>query len=111
MDHNETQESATAFHMTGRLLHVDSVILYCDSEFRTPREDALLTLDRDGELRLEVREVRGGDGIPMDEWQGRTMTWTVLERPAEVDIARLRAALNDGGALHDLMSCTSQGLI
>lgn len=109
MEMRDEQDSALPFRMRGWLRKAGTVVLDCDSEFRVPRDDALLLLDCDGELRLEVRRRFGGDGVPLEEWHGSTLSWTVLEGPAQLDITSLRAALTEGGELFDLMSRVAEG--
>jgi len=109
MEMRDTQDSTVPFRMRGWLRTADTVVLDCDAEFRVPRDDALLLLDCDGDLRLEIRRRFGGDGVPLEEWHGSTQSWTVLEGAAQLDITRLRTALTAGGALFDLMSRVAEG--
>ena len=109
MEMRDEQSATLPFRMCGWLRNADTVVLDCDSESRLPREDALLLLDCDGELRLQVRRLFGGDGVPLEEWNGSTLSWTVLEGPAQLDITSLRAALTEGGELFELMSRVAEG--
>lgn len=107
---NDTQpETATAFRITGSLLQTNATLLTNNTRSSARGEVALLTLDGEGLVRLEVRTRFGGDATPMEEYHRRLLTWTVLESPAQLDVARLRAALTVGGALHELMHRVAEG--
>lgn len=107
---NDTQpETATAFRITGSLLRANATLLASHSGSSARGEVALLTLDSERLLRLVVRTRFGGDATPTEEYHRRLLTWTVLESPAQLDVARLRAALTVGGALYELMRRVAEG--
>jgi hypothetical protein len=107
---NETQpETATAFRITGTLLGAKSTLLASHAGSSARGEVALLTLDGEGLLRLEVRTRFDGDATPIEEYHRRLLTWSVLKSPAQLDVARLRAALTAGGALYELMRRVAEG--
>jgi len=75
-------------------------------------EVALLVLDEDGDVHLRKRTSHGADGVPMDEWKGRTMTWQLASSKfgaCVLDIDRLRRELADGGYLSFLLDRVRAG--
>jgi hypothetical protein len=75
----------------------------------TPYEEAVLKLTHGGKLYLDAECRVGGDWKTAEEWYGLTLTWSVMSGPGELDVAALRAELEPGGELHDLMAVLATG--
>lgn len=76
---------------------------------------AVLVLDQHGEARIEVREFVPPVGVPQDERDERTLTWTIAQvdahaTPLMVDVAALKRNLADGGALALLLDRVVGGM-
>jgi|GEM_PF-3519775 len=97
------------YRMIGDLVSGLTWVLTKDLEFPTPVEVALLTLDGDRDVQLDVRTRNYGGGRPEEEYNRRTLTWTVLEGFAQLDVKRLYNDLREGGALCELMSRVVRG--
>jgi len=109
MQSDAQKEEFTAFRISGTLGRTSTAFLSGRSGTSVRCEVALLTLDGEGILQLEVRTKFGGDAIPIEEHLNRTLTWSVLEGPKELDVARLRVALTAGGELFELMRRVAEG--
>lgn len=83
----------------------DEIVL--DGEDARFAEKLLLVISENGNVSLETRTYYGGDGTPMDEAQGRTLTYTLAQSgrlgygasPCMIDVERLRADLANGGRI------------
>src|SRR4051812_34949338 len=74
-------------------------------------EKALLRIE-DGYARIVSRSYYGGDGVPVKEWHGEVLTFPLasnLHGDVALDIARLTADLEEGGALAVLIDRITAG--
>lgn len=85
---------------------------------RTPLEGAprcqtrwMLELTEDGNASVFSREYYGGDGTPMAEWHGRTLTWGFGAKGdgSVIDRKALETDLAEGGKLRALLERVHAG--
>ncbi len=102
-------DDTPSFHICGHLATAATLRLDGSLNGGTPYDEAMLKLTHTGELYLILEWRVGGDMVPVDEWHGRTLTWSLLRGPGELDVLALRRDLEPGGELHESMRRLTAG--
>ncbi len=98
--------------MTLKAIYQDSIddLIVLETGPRGTSTDALrLVLDQEGAVSVVKTTLYGGEGLPMDVWERRTLFWTIALGPAVIDGIRLRDDLRAGGTLHALLERVHSG--
>jgi len=76
----------------------------CETQWR-------LSLDANGNVTVYARDFFGGDGTPVDIWEGRALEWGIRRRgdQSAIDAADVATDLADGGKLRTLLERVHAG--